>query len=180
MTSSTLLCQQQSGAFIDLTVSESCHLRAALRIPRADKVVTYVMRASITCHRPAVQLQLHILPGIRSDRTSTGAGGGRRTFPETFAEAGSALRSRPRDGRRHTAYVISTTGGIRRTSQATSSMTRDGGRLVPFDRRELERLIDPGIGAAQCALMLSVALLGIGRHQVQLGQEPNRRTFRRT
>ena len=74
-------------------------------------------------------------------------------------DAGSALRSQSRDSRRHTAYVISTTGGIRRTSQATTVKPRDGGKSVPLTRRELERLINPDNGAA--GLRWRLALTGL-------------------
>ena len=75
-----------------------------------------------------------------------GAGETRRTWPEQQRqpEGASAVRSRSGDKRRHTAYVISTTGGARPVSLVAKR--RDGSKSVPFSRSELERLIDPHKG----------------------------------
>jgi len=82
-----------------------------------------------------------------------GAGDARHTWPEQRqADGVSALRSRSGDKRRHTAYVISTTGGARPV--ALVAKRRDGSRSVPFSRSELERLIDPHKGASAAVLQM--------------------------
>ncbi len=86
-------------------------------------------------------------------RAAGGVGDARHTWPEQRQTEGvSALRSRSGDKRRHTAYVISTTGAARPVSLVAKR--RDGSKSVPFSRSELERLIDPHKGARAAGLQM--------------------------
>ena len=80
-------------------------------------------------------------------RASGASSGARQMLPEQqqVPSGRSAQHSRPGDKRRHTAYVISTTGGARPVS--LTAKRRDSSKAAPFSRRELERLIDPHTSA---------------------------------